>query len=110
MRHLKVFESSEIDIQLVKDIIVEIRDEYQSITGMIYDEKEYFEIELHVSKIAFKGKPLTLDYIEDTNKFILLITSVSRRLEDAFDREVKIFDLYDFTGSIRIWISKNKRK
>jgi hypothetical protein len=119
MRYLKIFESSEIDIQLIKDIIVEIRDEYQSITGMIHEHQEYVEIELHTNKIPFKGKPqwkrivpspgLTLDYIEDTNKFISLITSVSRRLEDALNREVRIHDLYNFDGSVKILISKKSK-
>lgn len=117
MKYLKLFENSEIDTQLVKDIIIEIKDEYTSIDGEISKNDDGLEIKLDCSKIfryyTHKGEkdinPHGLEYIERKNKFISLIIEISKRLEDALDYTVKVLNLFDFDtkiGSIKIFLIK----
>jgi hypothetical protein len=111
MRHLKyIFENKSIgiDIDLVKDIIIELKDEYNYLEGGIYINDNSLEIRLNCENIQLGDKSSSLDYINKKFKFIELIIAVSERLKLALGVDVKIQNLYDFESNfIKIWLSKS---
>ena len=116
MKHLrKIFEGDEwgFDIELVKDIIIDIKDEYPSINGEFQHDLNsnggtlklfckpgdisYYRGSInHDKSIIGKYEYGVIEYYHKKNKFILLITEICDRISDALDREIRVVGLYDF--------------
>lgn len=106
MKHLKkIFEGDEwgFDIELVKDIIIDIKDEYPSINGEFNHDlnsnggtlKLFCKTDSENS-IVGKYEYGVIDYYHKKNKFILLITEICDRISEALEREIRVVGLYDF--------------
>lgn len=104
MKHLKnhkLFEADAFyedpDMQLIKDIILELKHEYSNLEGVIvnrkYDTKVYTEIKL--SPLPIINENCTkIKNIEKRMKFFNLVIECAKRLEDALDRKVIIENLF----------------
>lgn len=118
MKHLKKYNEADAfthdpDMNLIKEIILELKHEYPSIEGDIVQEK--FDDTYTIIKI----KPLPV-YNEDTTKIPNLdkrmkyfndVIECGKRLQDALDREVRVQDLFNTdAGTINIWIDDIKHK
>ena len=97
MKHLKkIFEGDEwgFDIELVKDIIIDIKDEYPSINGEFNHDlnsnggtlKLFCKTDSENS-IVGKYEYGVIDYYHKKNKFILLITEICDRISEALERD-----------------------
>ena len=104
MRYLKTFESESwgFDIELVKDIIVELKDNYSNINGEFQQNhnsnggtlKLFCKPDIDNSII---GKyDYTIDYMKKKNEFISSVTEICERISDALDREIRVVGLYEF--------------
>ena len=108
MKHLKKFESGSwgFDIELVKDIILDIKAEYPDITGEFHhnENSNGGTLKLFCKPDILKpwdtsiigNYDYTLDYIKNKNKFISSLTEVCDRISKAINREVKVIGLYEF--------------
>lgn len=124
MKHLKKYENktdwNESELDVIKDILLEIKDNYPTIDGDIlrYDEKaaakaslnraylsnpEYtisgkliYLIKLDCSNIKLQGDIWSLEYYDNKMKFMSLVKEVCYRLETALDVKVKIPYFHDF--------------
>lgn len=115
MKHLKKYENktdwNESEFDVIKDILLEIKDNYPTIDGDIlrYDEKAYLSnpeftingkliylIKLDCSNIKLQGDIWSLEYYDNKMKFMSLIKEVCYRLETALDVKVKIPNFDDF--------------
>jgi hypothetical protein len=116
MKHLKKYENktdwNESELDVIKDILLEIKDNYPTIDGDIlrYDEKaptfakpEYtisgkliYLIKLDCSNIKLQGDIWSLEYYDNKMKFMSLVKEVCYRLETALDVKVKIPNFDDF--------------
>lgn len=116
MKYLKTFESEsfDFDIDLVKDIIVELKDNYPDINGEFQLIGRMINLKLLCStgvetSIIGRYKFGDIDYIKEKNRFIQLLVDVCDRIKDALNRKVSITGLYDFDddgsdGCINIYI------
>ena len=117
MNHLKTFESKSwgFDIELVKDIIIELKDDYPDIYGEFHQNensnggilKLFCKPDIDTSIIG--ENDYTLDYIKNKNRFISSVTEVCDRISKAINREIKVIGLYEFDkpssdGYINIYI------
>lgn len=117
LKYLKKFESESwgFNIELVKDIIVELKDDYPKIDGIFHQNensnggtlKLYCKPDIDTTIIG--EYDYTIDYMKKKNNFISSITNVCERIENAIDREIKVVGLYDFDkpssdGNINIHI------
>ena len=115
MKHLKKYENktdwNESELDVIKDILLEIKDNYPTIDGDIlrYDEKAYLSnpeytisgkliylIKLDCSNIKLQGDIWSLEYYDNKMKFMNLVKEVCYRLETALDVKVKIPNFDDF--------------
>lgn len=115
MKHLKKYENktdwNESEVDVIKDILLEIKDNYPTIDGDIlrYDEKDYLSkpeyaisgkliylIKLDCSNIKLQGDIWSLEYYDNKMKFMSLVKEVCYRLETALDVKVKIPNFDDF--------------
>lgn len=115
MKHLKKYENktdwNESEFDVIKDILLEIKDNYPTIDGDIlrYDEKAYLSkpeyaisgkliylIKLDCSNIKLQGDIWSLEYYDNKMKFMSLVKEVCYRLETALDVKVKIPNFDDF--------------
>jgi hypothetical protein len=123
MKHLKKYENktdwNESEVDVIKDILLEIKDNYPTIDGDIlrYDEKaakaslnraylsnpEYtisgkliYLIKLDCSNIKLQGDIWSLEYYDNKMKFMSLVKEVCYRLETALDVKVKITNFDEF--------------
>ena len=123
MKHLKKYENktdwNESEVDVIKDILLEIKDNYPTIDGDIlrYDEKaakaslnraylsnpEYtisgkliYLIKLDCSNIKLQGDIWSLEYYDNKMKFMSLVKEVCYRLETALDVKVKIPNFDEF--------------
>lgn len=104
LKYLKTFESESwgFDIELVKDIIVELKDNYPNINGEFQQNhnsnggtlKLFCKPDIDNSII---GKyDYTIDYMKKKNEFISSITEICERISRALDREIKVVGIYEF--------------
>jgi hypothetical protein len=118
MNHLKKFESSEesFPFDITKDIIVDLKDNYPNLDGNFREADKFGGITLvlmckgpDLETHIFKSKDTySLEYFEEKNKFIILLTETLQRLKKALSRDIKVIDLYDFdsnssSGEIKIY-------
>jgi len=110
LKYLKTFESESwgFDIELVKDIIVELKDNYSNINGEFQQNHNSNGGTLKLFCKPFKpsydthdksiiGKyDYTIDYMKKKNEFILSVTEICERISNALDREIKVVGLYEF--------------
>lgn len=100
----------ESDTELIKDIIIEIKDDYPNISGKIQESENYILIRLdNIEEIDF-GKIYTLERFKNIMKFENLIIECAERISDALDRKVLIQgDLYSVVrdGQINIFVYHN---
>lgn len=98
MKHLKhIYESNESDIlDIIKDIIVHLKDDYNEISGDIKIlQDDSILLEIKPNKIKFKGDKYTVDRAEHIKGFIGEILEISKRIEEATGKIVKILNLYE---------------
>ncbi len=101
---------------LLKDIIVTIKDDYPKIDGNIkYTNDNNIILSLNCKPYydeSILGKiEYTTSYIESKNDFILKLTEILLRIEEAMCCKVGVFDLYRFDepssdGLINIYLIK----
>ena len=101
LKYLKTFESNDewgLDIQLVRDIIVELKDNYPQINGEFHHNEKsnggtlklFCKPDIESSII---GK---YDYMKKKNEFISSVTEICERISMALDREIKVIGIYEF--------------
>lgn len=102
MKYIKSYklleESSfgEIYIDLIADILLPIKDDYNGIEGDIKTLKNGdVVIEINVNKIKFKGDKYTIERMEDIQSFLSLIVEATKRIKEATNKEVRILNIYD---------------
>lgn len=118
MKHLKKYNEANAftfdpDMDLIKDIILELKHEYPSLEG---------EIVSHVDDDTFtiiKLKPLPI-YNDESTKIVNIdkrmkyfndVIECSKRLQDALGREVRLQNIFDTNlNTINIWIDDIKHK
>lgn len=77
--------------RLIKDIIIEIKDEYPGITGdIILDNNNDIEVKFNVDKVTFKGDKNSVHRFQDLIRFQSIVLECISRIEEALDRPVKI--------------------
>jgi hypothetical protein len=109
MRHLKthkLFESDAFyqdpDIQDIKDIILELKDEFPYLEGVIVNQK-YDDDEIHTI-IKLKPLPIYNEYvtilenIEKRIHYANCILMCSKRLQNALNRSIRIQNLFSENG------------
>ena len=102
------------DITLIKEIILELKHEYPSIQGEItnrkFDGSIYTVITINPLPI-YNESSIRLNNIEKRLKYFNDIFECSKRLQDVFDREVRIMNLFNHTSQdVEIWIDDPKNK
>ena len=125
MRRLRKFnESSESEFDIIKDILLEIRDKYVDIDGQILQiEKadgstmfgglkgiiEYM-IELDCDGVKVTGVPDSIEHWRFKQEFTKVILDCCERLERALSVKVKVPNLQDFDhwqySPLRIYLIK----
>lgn len=110
LKYLKTFESESwgFDIELVKDIIVELKDNYPNINGEFQQNhnsnggtlKLFCKPDTGLFQygyISIIGEyDYTIDYMRKKNEFISSVTEICERISNALDREIKVVGLYEF--------------
>jgi hypothetical protein len=107
MKHLKKYENkssdwNESEFGLIKDILIEIKDNYPAIDGEIlkFDDSKspdlIYMIKLDCSEIKLEGEIWSLEYYVNKIKFMNLIIDVCLRLENALNVNIKIPNFDDF--------------
>ena len=80
----------EYNTQLIKDIIIEIKDEYPGITGDINEIRSGILIKFNTELIKFKGKIHSVERFKDINRFESIVLECFDRINDALNTSVKI--------------------
>jgi hypothetical protein len=109
MKYLKKYENksddlNESEFDIIKDILLEIKDSYPAIDGEILkvsDKRNDFPnliyiIKLDCSEIKLEGHIWTLEYYDSKMKFLNLIKDVCHRIERALSVKVRIPNFDDF--------------
>ena len=121
MKHLSRFNEnsgdefdSNFNTTLLQDIIVTIKDDYPKIEGNIkYTKDKNLILSLnckpHYDESILGEVEYTTAYLEKKNDFILKLTDILLRIEEAMSCKVTVFDLYRFDepssdGLINIYI------
>ena len=90
--------------RLIKDIIIEIKDEYPGITGdIILHNDDDIEVIFNVDKVTFKGDKNSVQRFKDVIRFQSIVLECISRIEEALDRPVKILGNLNMIG----WQGKN---
>ena len=119
MKHLKKYNEANAfthdpDMNLIKEIILELKHEYPSMEGEIVN-RENDDLTYTVIKL----KPLPI-YNDDSAKIVNIdkrmkyfndVIECGKRLQEALDREVRLQNLFDTNdNTINIWIDDVKNK
>lgn len=112
LKYLKTFESNDewgFDIQLVKDIIVELKDNYPQINGefhhneksnggtlKLFCKPDIDNLGRMIAQSIIGEYDYTIDYMKKKNEFISSVTEICERISIALDREIKVVGIYDF--------------
>lgn len=98
LKHLKIFENIDETpiIDIIRDILIYIKDDYDGITGQIktYKQNSDIKLSLNVRDVKFKGLDYSIERVEDVNKFLKDILDTCIRLEEATNLEIKVLNLY----------------
>ena len=112
---LFISESSDypFDLELVKDILLELKDNYPNIEGEFArfesGNDDLTRLKLNCLNILGEPKFSDIDYIKKKNKFIVLLTEVCERIKNSINKKLLIQDIYNFDagssdGLIKIYI------
>jgi hypothetical protein len=110
MKRINRFNESrdwEYSTELIKDIIIEIKDEYPEITGDINETPDGILINFKTELINFKGESNSVERFKDINRFESIVLECIDRISDALNTSAKISGNYNFTdynGDIKILI------
>lgn len=119
MKHLKKYNEANAfthdpDMNLIKEIILELKHEYPSIEGDIVNKEDG---DLTYTVIKLKPLPIYNDAstkivnIDKRMKYFNDVIECGKRLQEALDREVRLQNLFDTDGNtINIWIDDVKNK
>ena len=103
MKHLKKYNETtntfthDPDMELIKDIILELKQEYSNLEGVIVNRNvgDYIYTEIKLSPLPiFNENCIKIANIEKRMKFFNLVIECAKRLEDALDRKVIIENLF----------------
>jgi hypothetical protein len=89
----------EYETQLVKDIIIEIKDEYPRITGDILEVRGGILVKFNVLLVKFNGEDNSVERFKDINRFKSIVLECIDRISDAIDVDIKISGNYDLIGN-----------
>jgi len=101
MRHLKTFESNDFydpDIREIKDIILELKEEFPYLEGEIINQNH--DDEVHTI-IELKPLPIYNEYvtklenIEKRIHYANCILMCSKRLQNALNRSIRVQNLFN---------------
>ena len=105
MKHLKKFESSskepifhKEDIQEIKSILVDLKDDYPYIDGEIYSQRNYISIIIkpyQVLKLENDLDYFTIEYTKKQLNFFQKIVETTERIYAALGKECKIIQLWN---------------
>ena len=119
MKHLKKYNEADAfkydpDMNLIKEIILELKHEYPSIEGDIHFEKweenSYIIIKIQPLPV-YNDASTKLVNLDKRMKYFNDIIDCAKRLQDALDREVRVQDLFQTDGgTINIWIDDIRHK
>jgi hypothetical protein len=87
----------EYSTQLIKDIIIEIKDEYPQITGDINETPDGILIKFNTLLIEFKGESNSVERFKDINRFESIVLECIDRINNALNTSAKISGSYNFT-------------
>ena len=119
MKHLKKYNEANAfthdpDMNLIKEIILELKHEYPSMEGEIVNKED---ADLTYTIIQLKPLPI---YNDDSTKIVNIdkrmkyfndVIECGKRLQEALDREVRLQNLFDTNdNTINIWIDDIKHK
>jgi len=118
MKHLKKYNEANAftfdpDMDLIKEIILELKHEYPSLEGEIVnhvDDDTYTIIKLKPLPI-YNDESTKIVNIDKRMKYFNDVIECSKRLQDALGREVRLQNLFDTKlNTINIWIDDIKHK
>ena len=120
MKHLKKYNEANAftfdpDMDLIKEIILELKHEYPSLEGEIVnhvddDTYTYTIIKLKPLPI-YNDESTKIVNIDKRMKYFNDVIECSKRLQDALGREVRLQNLFDTNlNTINIWIDDIKHK
>jgi hypothetical protein len=95
------------DTQLIKDIIIEIKDEYSEITGDINETTDGIVVKFNIMLIKFNGNENSVERFKDIQRFESIVLECIDRISDALDSEIKIsgnYKMIDDNGDIKFLI------
>ncbi len=118
MKHLRKYNEADAfthdtELNLIKEIILELKHEFPSLEGEIINYADDFTYTI----IKLKPLPVYNEYsskisnIDKRMRYFNTVIECSKRLEDALDREVRVQNLFDTNqDNINIWIDDVKNK
>ena len=119
MKHLKKYNEANAftfdpDMDLIKEIILELKHEYPSLEGEIVNrvdgDNTYTVIQLEPLPI-YNDVSTKIVNIDKRMKYFNDVIECSKRLQDALGREVRLQNLFDTNlNTINIWIDDIKHK
>lgn len=95
------------DTQLIKDIIIEIKDEYSEITGDINETTDGIVVKFNIMLVKFNGNENSVERFKDINNLKSIVLECIDRISDALGVEIKIsgkYDLINNNGDIKFLI------
>ena len=87
------------EIQTIKNVLIELKDEYEYIDGEILTPKssdDYFHINLYLKDVVFKGEKYSLELQKNKSTFINFLIKVIERLEFATHMKSKTLGLFEW--------------
>lgn len=101
MRHLKKFEGKNVfheeEVQIIKEILLDLKDEYPYIDSEIVSERNYVGISIKTEGVLKLKEDLdffTVDYTKFKLRFLQSVMEFTDRISSSLNKECKI---------IRIW-------
>jgi hypothetical protein len=89
IRKFNEFFDWDLKTRLIKDILLELKDEYPDIKGELLEDKEGIYCIFNIENIKFKGDK-SLERFQDINRFHSLLLEVLGRIENALNTEIRI--------------------
>jgi hypothetical protein len=96
------------EIQIIKNVLIDLKDEYEYIDGEIFTPKspnDYFRIKLFLKDVVFKGEKYSLELQKNKSTFINFSIKVIERLELATHMKSKTLGLFEWADCD--WRSEN---
>jgi hypothetical protein len=87
------------EIQIIKNVLIDLKDEYEYIDGEIFTPKspnDYFRIKLFLKDVVFKGEKYSLELQKNKSTFINFSIKVIERLELATHMKSKTLGLFEW--------------